>query len=157
MKVTLMFKSLWKPGQITYVVFVKILDCQNLPCVLYGAKRGAWNWESACFCTEKVFKYCQPNSKHYGIWRNSVLSLVCHHCHKSFEILAVSGNDVSSKHTRKAFNMLVSMDNTSISSKETWATWIQTFLYSHRFSHIIMRLWQKVVIQCTTSMKSTVN
>ena len=42
MKVTLMFKSLWKLGQIPYAVFVKILDCQILPYVLYmGAERGA--------------------------------------------------------------------------------------------------------------------
>ena len=38
MKVTLMFKSLWKLGQIPYAVFVKILDCQILPYVLYGSE-----------------------------------------------------------------------------------------------------------------------
>ena len=42
MKVTLMFKSLWKLGQIPYAVFVKIMDCQILPYVLYiGAESGA--------------------------------------------------------------------------------------------------------------------
>ena len=38
MKVTLMFKSLRKLGQIPYAVFVKILDCQILPYVLYGGE-----------------------------------------------------------------------------------------------------------------------
>ena len=38
MKVALMFKSLWKLGQILNEVFVKILNCQILPCVLYRAK-----------------------------------------------------------------------------------------------------------------------
>ena len=37
------------------------------------------------------------------------------------------------RHSRKAYNMLVSMDN---SGKETWATWIRTFLSSHGFSHV---------------------
>ena len=38
MKVILMFKSLWKLRQIPYAVFVKILDCQILPYVLYGSE-----------------------------------------------------------------------------------------------------------------------
>ena len=91
----IMFKSLWKHGWIPICSVWK--DCQILPCVLYGAERGAWNWASACFCTKKVPKRCQPNSKHYGIWWNMTLSLVCHHCHKSCEILAASGNDVFRK------------------------------------------------------------
>ena len=99
MKVTLMFKSLWKLGQIPYAVFVKILDCQILRCVLYGAEIGGLEEVpeiervSECFRTKKVFKCCQPNSKHYGIWRNRALSPFCHHCNKSCEILATSGND----------------------------------------------------------------
>ena len=35
--------------------------------------------------------------------------------------------------TRKAHNMLVSMDN---SGKQTWATWVRTFLCSRGFGHV---------------------
>ena len=38
MKVSSVFKYLWKLGHIPYDVFVKILDCQIVPCVLYGAE-----------------------------------------------------------------------------------------------------------------------
>ena len=37
------------------------------------------------------------------------------------------------RHTRKAYNMLVSMDNTG---KQTWATWVRTFLCSRGFGHV---------------------
>ena len=37
------------------------------------------------------------------------------------------------KNTRKAYNRLVSMDNTG---KQTWATWVQTFLCSRGFGHV---------------------
>ena len=37
------------------------------------------------------------------------------------------------RHTRKAYNMLVSMDNTG---KQTWATWLRTFLCSRGFGHV---------------------
>ena len=69
MKVTLMFKSQWKFGQIPYAVFVKIMGCQILPCVLYGADiLGLRLSECMFFCIKKVFKRCQPNSKHEGMW-----------------------------------------------------------------------------------------
>ena len=37
------------------------------------------------------------------------------------------------RHTRKAYNMLVNMDNTG---KQTWATWVRTFLCSRGFGHV---------------------
>ena len=71
MKVTLMFKSLWKLGQIPYAVFVKILDCQILPYVLYGSEiRGLKEVPDIVhvFALKGYLKFgCQtPNTMVYG-------------------------------------------------------------------------------------------
>ena len=132
------FKFLWKLGQIPYPVLVKILDCRILPCAWYRAERGALNWASACFCTKKVLQRCQPNSKHdgtiYGETGRYLLFVTTAIKAVKYWLRVVMV--CPERHTRKAY-MLVSMDNTC---KETWATWIRTFLWLYGFKWLQSRM-----------------
>ena len=82
-------------------VFVKILDCHILPCVLYGAnfcglKEVPEIERVHVFALKRYLNVASHTPKRRYMVKQA-LSLVCHHCHKSCEILAASGNDVSRK------------------------------------------------------------
>ena len=129
MKVNLMFKSLWKFGHIPYAVFVKILDCQILPCILYGAEIERVH----VFALKRYLNVASqtPNTMVYGeTGRYPVFVTTAIKAVKYWLRVVMMSPE---RHTRKACNMLASMDN---SGKETWATWIRTFLCSHGFSHV---------------------
>lgn len=130
MKVTLMFKSLWKLGHIPYVVFVKLLYCQIMPCVLYGAE--IWGLkEVPDIEKEHVFalnKYLNISSQtsnimvygetgRYPLFVLTAVKAVIHW----LRVVTMSRE----RYTRKAYNMLVNMDSTG---KENWTTCIRTFL-----------------------------
>jgi len=126
MKVTLMFKSLWKLGQIPYAVFVKILDCQIVPYVLYGCEiRGLKEVPEIVrvhvFALKGHLNLARqtPNTMVYGeTWRYPLFVTtaikVVEYCLRMVMMFP-------ERHSRKAYNMLVSMDNTST---ETLATWV---------------------------------
>ena len=133
-----MFKSLWKLGQIPYKVFVEILDCQILPCVLYGAEN--WGLKEVpeiervhVFALKRYLNAASqtPNTKVYDeTGRYSLFVTTAIKAVKYWLRVVMMSLE---RHTRKAYNMLVSMDNTG---KQTWATWVRTFLCSRGFGHV---------------------
>ena len=138
MKVTLMFKSLWKLRQIPYAVFVKILDCQILPCVLYGSE--IWRLKEVpeivrvhVFALKGHLNVASqtPNTMVYGETGRYPLFVTT--AIKAVEYWLRMVIMSLERHTRKAYNMLGSMDNTG---KGTLATWVRTFLCSPGFGHV---------------------
>ena len=137
-KVTLMFKSLLKLGQIPYAVFVKILDRQILPYVLYGCE--IWGLKEVpeivrvhVFALKRYLNVGSqtPNTMVYGETGRYPLFVAT--AIKAVEYWLRVVMMSPERHTRKAYNMLVSMDSTG---KETWATWVPTFLCSPGFGHV---------------------
>ena len=135
-----MFKSSKRLGHIPYAVFVKILDCQIVPHVLYaaeicGLKEVPEIEKVHVLALEKKKKYLNvfsktPNMMVYG--ENGpdplfVLTAVKAMKHW-FRVVTMS----QERHTRKAYKMLVYTDSTG---KENWATWLRTFLCLRDFSH----------------------
>jgi len=97
-------------------VFVKILDCHILQCVLYGAnfcglKEVPEIERVHVFALKRYLNVASHTPKRRYMVKQA-LSLVCHHCHKSCEILAASVMMSPERRTKKACNMLVNMENT---------------------------------------------
>ena len=135
-----MFKSSKRLGHIPYAVFVKILDCQIVPHVLYaaeicGLKEVPEIEKVHVLALEKKKKYLNvfsktPNMMVYG--ENGpdplfVLTAVKAMKHW-FRVVTMS----QERHTRKAYKMLVYTDSTG---KENWATWLRTCLCLRGFNH----------------------
>ena len=98
-----------------------------------GLKFGGSDWASACFSLKRYLNVASrtPNTKVYGetgrypLFVTTVIKAVKYW----LRVVMLSPE----RHTRKAYNMLVSMDNTG---KQTWATWVRTFLCSRGFGHV---------------------
>ena len=117
---------------------MKIMDCQILPCVLYGSE--IWGLKEVpeivrvhVFALKGYLNVRSqtPNTMVYGETGRYPLFVAT--AIKAVEYWLRVVMLFPERHTRKAYNMLVSMDNTG---KETWATWVRTLLCSPGFGHV---------------------
>ena len=110
-------------------MFVKILDCQILPCVLYGAKicglKEVPEIERVhVFALKRYLNVASqtPNTKVYGETGRYPLFVTTAIKAVKYWLRVVMMSP--ERHTRNACNMLVNMDNTG---KKTWTTWVRNF------------------------------
>ena len=72
-----MLKTLWKLGDVSPNIFLKLFDSQIKPISLYGSEiwaNGFTNTKGSLVCFEKTSKRISKNTKRYGIrgnWKNS--------------------------------------------------------------------------------------